>query len=160
MKSVNDLLKDDEYRLLLKRLEELERDRVFCHHGMEHLLSVARIAWIWNLEEEIGLEKEDIYLAALLHDLGRLDEYEKEIEHHLASEKRAGYFLKKLQYPERKRELILAAVRGHREKTAADTKGLAELLAQADKASRNCGYCGAYESCRWSEEEKNRRLLR
>lgn len=159
MERVNRLLADGEYKELLERLEELERDRIFCHHGMEHLLAVARIAWIRNLEEDLGLEKEAVYLSALLHDLGRVDEYERGKPHHEAGRNRALYFLEKLGYPVEKREQILKAVEGHRRRETGE-KGLASIVAEADKASRDCGYCKAYDDCRWSTEEKNHILER
>ena len=83
MEYVEKLSGDREYRQLLERLKELEKDRIYCHHGIGHLLDVARIAYIENLETQLGLEKEDIYIAALLHDLGRVDEYESGIGHHI-----------------------------------------------------------------------------
>ena len=46
-----------------------EKERIFCRHGMEHLLDVARIAYITNLEEGLGIEKDVIYAAGLLHDV-------------------------------------------------------------------------------------------
>jgi len=32
------------YQSSLRRLNDLERGRIFCRHGMEHLLDTARIA--------------------------------------------------------------------------------------------------------------------
>lgn len=159
MERVNRLLADKEYKELLERLKELEKDRIFCRHGMEHLLAVARIAWIRNLEENLGLEKEVVYLSALLHDLGRVDEYEYGRPHHEAGQIRAAYFLKKIGYPQQKREQILEAVEGHRRRETGK-KGLASVLAEADKASRDCGYCKAYDDCKWSMDEKNHSLER
>ena len=78
------LLEDQEYLALVKRLEQQERQRLFCRHGLSHFLDVARIAWIITLEqiEQEGMNvehlvqyKDQIYLTALLHDLGRLAEY-------------------------------------------------------------------------------------
>lgn len=195
MERVHRLLADEEYRQSIKKLEKLEQDRIFCHHGIEHLLVVARIAWIENLEEKLGLEKEEIYLAALLHDLGRVDEYERGIPHHEAGKKRAEYFLGKLEMPKTQQKEILRAIGEHRRSSrnrtsdgdrasvnraadgdrtsvnraadgnrtsmnrTADPGGkLAVLLAEADKSSRNCSYCQAYEACKWSEDEKNRLL--
>ncbi len=193
MERVHRLLADEEYRQSIKKLEKLEQDRIFCHHGIEHLLAVARIAWIENLEEKLGLEKEEIYLAALLHDLGRVDEYERGIPHHEAGKKRAEYFLRKLGAPKTQQKEILRAIGEHRTRNrtedgarasvnraadgartsmnrtadgdrtsvnrTADPGGkLAALLAEADKSSRNCSYCQAYEACKWSEDEKNRPL--
>ena len=50
MEYVEKLSGDREYRQLLERLKELEKDRIYCHHGIGHLLDVARIAYIENLE--------------------------------------------------------------------------------------------------------------
>lgn len=169
MEKINSLLMDEEYRSLLRRLEELEAERIFCGHGPEHLLAVARIAWIRNLEEDLGLDRESVYLSALLHDLGRVDEYESGIPHHEAGRERAEYFLNKLEVPLAEQEGILRAIGAHRRKNlpkeAEQIKEvrqteevLAALLAWADKASRNCGFCHAYEECKWSREEKDRRL--
>ena len=55
------------YQSYYRKLEQLERERVFCRHQMIHLLDVARIAYIRNLEEGLGLQKELIYAAAILH---------------------------------------------------------------------------------------------
>ena len=41
----------------LDRIEELERDRIYCGHGLGHLLDVARIAYIYNLEENLGFTR-------------------------------------------------------------------------------------------------------
>ncbi len=173
MKRIHSLLEDEEYKDLLRQLEELEKDRVFCGHGMEHLLAVARIAWIRNLEEELGLARESVYLGALLHDLGRVDEYERGIPHQEAGRERAEYFLNKLEVAASEQEKILSAIGAHRrkhlteaaEQQTAQTKQieqtgevLEDLLAWADKASRNCGFCQAYEACKWSREEKSHRL--
>lgn len=158
MERVNRLLADTEYKNLLEHLEKLEENRRFCRHGLEHLLSVARIAWIRNLEEGLNFEKEAVYLSALLHDLGRIEEYERGIPHHEAGRERAAYFLEKLQYPAGKQKEILEAVEGHRKREG--EAGLSVLLAKADKASRNCGYCKAYRECKWSREEKEHQFER
>ena len=34
------------------------------------------------------------------------------------------------------------------------------ILAKADRGSRNCRFCDAYESCKWSVEEKEHRIER
>ena len=44
MKKVNAILAHPLYRECYARLEELEKDRIFCRHQMTHLLDVARIA--------------------------------------------------------------------------------------------------------------------
>jgi len=160
MEKVNQLLDDKEYREQLQKLEELEKQRHYCKHGIEHLLAVARIAQLRNQQEEWRLDKESIYLAALLHDLGRIEEYEEGIPHHLAGTRKAERFLKKLNVPKEQRLQILKAVSIHRkEQEGFQENRLGRLLAEADKASRNCRFCQAYQTCKWDEEKKNRKLL-
>ena len=54
------------------RIKRLEKERIFCCHQMTHFLDVARIAYIKNLEENLGFEKDVIYTAAVLHDIGKI----------------------------------------------------------------------------------------
>ena len=65
------------YQSSLRRLNDLERGRIFCRHGMEHLLDTARIAYIKSLERALPLSRDLIYAAALLHDIGKWEQYEK-----------------------------------------------------------------------------------
>ena len=85
MERVNRILSHPLYREYYGKLERLEKDRKFCRHQMGHLLDVARIACIRNLEEGLGLDKEIIYAAAVLHDIGKSLQYEKKIPHETAS---------------------------------------------------------------------------
>ena len=55
MDRVNAILCQPLYRKYYDSLEEIERDRIFCRHQMPHLLDVARIMEIRNLEEKLGL---------------------------------------------------------------------------------------------------------
>ena len=63
------------------RIKRLEKERIFCCHQMTHLLDVARIAYIKNLEENLGFEKDVIYTAAVLHDIGKSFQYTWTIPH-------------------------------------------------------------------------------
>ena len=63
------------FRCVYRWLEKLERDRVFCRHDLRHLMDTARIMWIVNLEEGLGIDREVIYAAALLHDVGKPVQY-------------------------------------------------------------------------------------
>ena len=65
------------YRSSYQKLKEFEKARTFCCHQMDHLLDVARIAYILNLEMNLGLDRELIYGAALLHDIGKSRQYEE-----------------------------------------------------------------------------------
>ena len=68
------------------RIKRLEKERIFCCHQMTHLLDVARIAYIKNLEENLGFEKDVIYTAAVLHDIGKSFQYKWTIPHEVARE--------------------------------------------------------------------------
>ena len=160
MRYVSALLQDEQYIRLLQRLEELEDRREFCRHDIAHFMDVARIAQLRNLEEHMGQDKEMIYLYALLHDIGRVAEYEQGISHAQASADCAGEILMRLGYQEERIRAIIAAIivhRGERHRRIEDKQlqYFAELVEWADKESRRCFLCKAYEECKWSETKKN-----
>ena len=95
MNRINAILKDPEYQTYLREIGICEKDRIFCRHNMAHFLDVARLAWIFNLEEHMNLERERIYAAALLHDIGRHLQYREGIPHEKASEKLAAPILER-----------------------------------------------------------------
>lgn len=84
---------------------------------MSHFLDVARLSWIENLEKGLGIEKELIYAAALLHDCGRFRQYEDGTPHELAGAQLAEEILFDCGFEEPEREEILRAISGHREKS-------------------------------------------
>ena len=100
------------------RIKRLEKERIFCCHQMPHFLDVARIAYIKNLEENLGFEKDVIYTAAVLHDIGKSFQYKWTIPHEVAGEKIAKEILTTLpedaQFTEEEQQQILRAIRGHR----------------------------------------------
>lgn len=161
MKRVNAILQHPFYCRCYGHLEELESDRKFCRHQMPHLLDVARIAYILNLEQNIGLEKDVIYAAAILHDIGKYAQYEEETPHEQSGEKIASEILNTLpegeNFSEEERRMILTAIRGHR-KLRPDAESLERLLFTSDKASRTCFACLAERECDWSTEKKNMEL--
>lgn len=144
------------YRETMEKLILLEKDRVFCGHGPAHLLDVARLAWIMNLELELGYEKPVIYAAALLHDIGRVAEYQSGIPHEKGSRQIGARILPECGYQETETVLILDAVGSHR--TPADEQNLNWLLYRADKQSRLCFVCPAEPMCDWPDEKKNMRI--
>ena len=75
MDNINKILHHPKYKSLLEELNELEKDREFCNHTLEHFLDVARIAYITVLEEELNYSKDVIYSIALLNDIGRVIQY-------------------------------------------------------------------------------------
>ena len=46
-------------------IQDAERDRIFCRHGLEHCLDVARILYIIVLEQHLDYDKEVIYAIIL-----------------------------------------------------------------------------------------------
>ena len=61
MERLNTVLRHPLYQQYYKELREEERDRIFCCHQMEHLLDVARIAYIRNLEQSWIFEGIAVY---------------------------------------------------------------------------------------------------
>lgn len=149
------------YQKYYKENEEIEKDRMFCCHQISHLLDVARIAYIKNLEDDMGLEKELIYTAAILHDIGKALQYKQKIPHEVAGEEIAREILETLPennaFTQEEQDWILEAVRGHRRKCAGMTEA-ACLFYESDKRSRNCFACPVSEMCNWNEEEKNKEI--
>ena len=151
-KKVNEILNNKKYNEYLKRLEELESKREFCRHNIVHFLDVARIAYIINLEESLGFSKEIIYAIALLHDIGRVLEYEKGIPHHEGSVILAKIILDETTFNRDERNHILKAIDEHREESE---DKLSRLIYMSDKMSRNCFACKAEEKCYWPKKKKN-----
>lgn len=159
MPRVEAILQDERFRYGVQRIDELEQQRIFCCHGLEHLLDVARIAWIMVLEQQLALPKDLIYGAALLHDLGRYRQYEAQIPHHQASAELAAEILPAAGYTVEETATIIAAIRQHSTDGQTQEQQLACLLYQADKLSRNCFQCAARQSCKWPEEKRNKTIL-
>lgn len=145
-----------------QKLQELEQDRIFCCHQMDHLLDTARIAYIRNLERELGFSKDIIYAMAILHDIGKGLQYEQGIPHEIASADIAEKILtdmpKELCFTIPEQEHILTAIRGHR-KLRSNAEPLETLLYESDKASRACFSCPAEKKCNWSTEKKNMEII-
>lgn len=154
MEYVRKLIQETDYLEQMKRLEGLEKERKFCRHGLNHVLDVARIAWIYALEEGLPIEKEMIYLTALLHDVGRILEYQKGIPHHEAGLTMAKKYLEQIGYPKEKCISVYEAIEEHRDKNKLNDDFI-NIIKKADNHSRNCFFCEATGECKWSEERKN-----
>ena len=155
MQRIDNILKNEMYKSLMYEISVKEKDRIFCCHGLEHCLDVARIAYIIGSEEAVWIDRELIYAAALLHDVGRADPEDTGVKHHLLSVKFAGDILMQSGFDEDETELICDAIGSHNT-DGADRKGLAYLLYKADKLSRNCFDCAASGECYWPDSEKNK----
>lgn len=155
MERVNRIWEHPRYQALLCELGDLEKDRRFCRHDTEHFLAAARLAYIYNLEADAGIDREIIYAAALLHDIGRPLEYTKGIPHHEASGQIAKELLPQCGFSEDETAQILEAVLYHREKDRTDTEALGTFLRRADKACRSCFSCSVRKDCKWPREKMN-----
>ena len=73
-------------------------------------------AYIQNLEEGLGIRREVLYAAALLHDIGKALQYKERIPHEIASAEIAGTILNDLgdEFSKEEKASILQAIRGHR----------------------------------------------
>ncbi|MDO4960396.1 MAG: HD domain-containing protein [Eubacteriales bacterium] len=149
------IINNEKYKKCVSEIGECEKDRVFCHHDMAHFLDVARIAYILKLEEDIEVSRELIYAAGLLHDIGRHLQYRDGIPHEKASALIAEGILRDCGFDVSESEMILDAIKSHRDKKSAGRSDLTGIIYRADKMSRSCFACRAEGECNWSAEKKN-----
>lgn len=159
MQRINRILNLESYKEYLNRNEEAEKERIFCHHDMEHFLHVARIAGILNAEENYGIAGELIYAAALLHDIGRWQQYRDGTPHEKISAHLAYDILLKCGFSREETEMVVTAISQHRNSEIKEHKDLNGLLYRADKLSRACFACKAEKECNWKNDKKNKQLL-
>ncbi|GAB6167644.1 HD domain-containing protein [Clostridium carnis] len=152
MNKVNEILHNKKYKDLIEKLNKYEEDRIFCKHNIEHFLDLSRIAYIRVLEENIKCSKEVIYAIGLLHDIGRVLEYEDGTPHHIGSVALAKNLLEETDFNEIEKNLIIECIEGHRNE---GNNYLAKIIYESDKLSRNCFMCNASKECKWNKEKKN-----
>lgn len=140
----------------VEKNSKYEEQRRFCKHGWEHLMDVARIAYIISLERGYGMERDLVYAAALLHDCGRYVELEQEVPHEKAGARLAKQILRECDCPDSWISMIYQAILEHRKGRA--TTVLGDLLYEADKRSRACFRCEAEQDCSWKQSQKNNRI--
>lgn len=158
MERIDRILQNETYISYLSMNEKEEQERQFCRHDMVHFLDVARIGFIINLEKGFGIEKEQIYAAALLHDIGRHVQYQNNTPHEKASAELAPRILLECGFTKEEGSIIVEAIRRHRDVTAAKEENLSGILYLADKASRPCFSCKAEKECNWKNEKKNKNI--
>lgn len=159
MDRIDKILNHNLFLYHLRENEVAEENRIFCRHGMTHFLDVARIGVIINLEENLGIDKELIYAAALLHDLGRHVQYEVGQSHEKASAEIAPAILRECGFDDKETGVIIDAILHHRDGGAVEETGLRGILYRADKAGRACFACEAQCQCNWDAEKKNSCIL-
>ena len=152
MENINIILNNKEYKQALEKLSEYEKNREFCNHTIEHFIDLSRIAYIMVLEEKLSVSKEVIYAIGLLHDIGRVRQYEEGIHHDIASVEMSKEILKETSFTDKEINIILNGIANHRKES--DNK-VEEIIYKADKLSRQCFNCKAEKECYWSSEKKN-----
>ncbi len=145
------------FRTEMERLEQMERDRIYCRHGLPHLLDVARTAYILSLERQTDIPRDVIYAAALLHDIGRAVQYETGTPHEQAGVPLAVAILEQSEFTKKEQSGIVECVCSHHGRKFGGSS-LCDLIFEADKRSRPCFACPATSSCKWTEQQKNRTL--
>lgn len=155
---INKICHNGKFIEYCRRNNEAETSRKFCRHDLQHFLGVARIAYILNIEKNLGYSKDIVYGAALLHDIGKWQQYEKGIPHHIASADLAKDILKECGFNQDEVNLIESAVLSHRD-TVPEDRSLDFIIYYADKKSRNCYSCDAADECRWEEGKKNTSIV-
>jgi putative nucleotidyltransferase with HDIG domain len=157
MARVNQLLDHEEYISHMEKIDMLEKERLFCKHGFEHGLNVARIAYSYLLENgETLLHKESVYAAALLHDIGRWIEYGTGEDHAEASARLALPLLEECGFLWDEIQVILKGIREHRRHHEDHLTLLGTALALADDWARDCRHCSGQDLCHKYHEAMNR----
>lgn len=157
MKEIEAIRNHPLFREQYESLKQTEKDRRFCCHQMEHLLDVARIAYILNLEQHLNIRKEVIYAAAILHDIGKNRQYTEGIPHEKTSAQIGELILGDLpaeMFSKEEKRNILQAILGHR-RMREEMEPLERLLYTSDKESRKCFDCDAEKECNWNHKKKN-----
>ena len=105
----------------------------------------------------LPLDKELVYATALLHDIGRYEQYENGTPHNEAGAKLAGEIMASCGFTEDECARAVNAIKGHR-RDSSDGDVFCHLLYKADKLSRDCYRCEAEPECYWDAEQKNMRV--
>lgn len=158
MRKCNAILKNAKFIATMSEIENAERDRIYCKHDTEHLLSVARGAYILSLENGLRIPKYMIYSASLLHDIGRYEQYKNGIEHHIAGENIAREVLEECNFSADEIKTITDAVGSHKE-VPEQIETLCDVIAVADKRTRMCMMCDATDTCNWCLQDRNNDIL-
>lgn len=158
MERIQKIFKHPLYRENFYKLQEAEKDRKYCRHDLSHFMDVARISYIYSLEEGEDVDKVLIYAAALLHDIGRARQLEEGIPHEAAGAELAEEILEAVGFNEEHVSLITKAIALHRNADENFPSKLAEYIYRADKASRKCYCCKAAEDCKWEHDRRNREI--
>ncbi|TCT13966.1 HD domain-containing protein [Natranaerovirga pectinivora] len=149
---VNKILNHKVFNEYLERINKAEENRLFCLHNIGHLLDVARVGYIISLEKGFNLDKEMIYAASLLHDIGRWKQYLDGSDHALVSARLAVDILKECDFNDQEIDGIIESIKKHRKGKDLITN-LDFVLYHGDKKSRLCLKCNSINECLKGEKE-------
>lgn len=155
MQKVQQIISDPRFEEEYRKTAEYEKERIYCGHDQEHLERTAEIGYSIIQKKQLPISKSVMYAAAYLHDIGRARQYEGGRKHAESGAEIAAEILKDCGYSEGEIAAITDAIRKH-EQFQEEEDSLAWVLYRADKASRPCYDCAAFDSCKWSEELKNK----
>lgn len=158
MERIQRILNHSLYKEYIEKIKTCEQSRAFCRHNTVHFLDVARIAWILNLEKNLGIDKELIYATALLHDIGRFVQYDTGEDHATVSARLAPTILDDCGFTEKEKALVIDAIAKHRVLENTGVDDLTTIIYRADKLSRACYFCEVEKDCNWKNEKKNKEL--
>ena len=175
MKRATAVYEHPEFQTRLAKLKELEIDRIWCRHGIDHLMDVARLAYIFVLERGYALDKDLVYATALLHDVGRSTQYLEGTPHAEAGIEPAKTILTDCGFSEAETAMALRAIAEHSDESSASPEVIArtmpekvvdeqlsaqltEVIYDGDKLSRDCFRCEVNTECNWAEWMKKNSL--
>lgn len=168
MKYTDRVVNHPMFAALMEKIKIAEADRIYCGHRLEHGMDVARLAWIYYLEDQLahpvqteGMEevKDLFYCCALLHDIGRVAQYETGVHHSIAGVEIAEQIIADTGMPAEWERQILEVVSEHSDGVYCEgCRNLSYFILKADHDCRLCFACEAKDSCKWSDEEMNHRI--
>jgi len=122
-----------------------------------NLIFNCRIAYIISLENKNDISKDIIYAMGLLHDIGRCQSYQTEVEHDVAGAELAITIMNDVGYSKYEIDMIMDVILNHRNSSVKNN--LCKILYKADKLSRQCFKCCVQRDCYWDEIRKNKILI-
>ena len=162
MKRVNEIYDHPVFQEKFRALQEVEKDRLFCKHTLEHLIDVARLMYIYALEHDLSISKELIYATALMHDIGRIDQIEQGTPHEKAGAALCDVILPDCGFSEEETAVIQDAILHHRNRTY-ESEVPGEPETPVDKEGPTVikvtpGNSTNLGECNWDEEKMNLKI--
>ena len=143
---------------LIKLLGKMKFRTSYGQNALKHSIEVAQLSGL--LASEMGLDVRVAKRAGLLHDIGRVAQYETGEHHSVAGVRIAEKLLTEIEYPSEwmRETLQIVGVHHGREETDGELSRMEYYIRRADHLSRNCFFCEASDSCKWKKEERNQTI--